>query len=369
MDVERLRISHAVGPRTRPVRWGWVIVTAVGCVGVGFVLGRVTARGSEGEAVSVASAVALPREGSVAGQFMASGWVEVPTPRYPIVVTARVTERLAALYVHEGEIVTSGMVVAQLYDQDLRKQSEAALATFLAASNRAARLESGYRDEDIAAARAGLSEAAERLRSTSARYERVRAMLRAQVVSTDEYEGVYTAYRQAEAGYALAEAQWRKRAAGYRAEEVAQARAEAAAAEAAWHLAQRAVEQCTVRVPAHPRPLRVLSVRRSVGEWITAGEDGDPTLMTLYDPRELHVRVDVSQANIGSVETGMPVLITTETAGRRRYRGRVLRIEPRANLAKNTITVRVTIEEPDELLFPDMLCQVTFLELSLIHIS
>lgn len=362
MDVERLRIPHAPSPPTGPPTWGRVVVTALLCVVVGFVLGRATARRQSPPALPVASAVAQPAEQTSAAQFMASGWIEVPAPRYPIVLTARVTERLAALYVHEGQMVTSGMVVAQLYDQDLRKQCDAARATFLAASNRAARIESGYRDEDVSAALASLREAEERLRSTSARFERVQAMLRAQVVSTDEYDTVYSIYRQAQATYEYAEAQWRKRAAGYRPEEVAQARAEAAAAEAAWHLAERAVEHCIVRVPPHPRPLRVLSVPRSVGEWITAGDDGDPTLVTLYDPHDLYVRVDVNQANISSVQTSMPVLITTEAAGRRRYRGTVVRIEPRANLAKNTITVRVAIDDPDELLFPDMLCQVTFLE-------
>lgn len=362
MDVERLRIPHAPSLHSGPPAWGRLAVTALVCVAAGFLLGRATARRHPLPALPVATAVVQPAEQTLAAQFMASGWIEVPAPRYPVVLTARVTERLAALFVHEGQSVTSGMVVAHLYDQDLRKQCDAARAAFLAASNRAARIESGYRDEDVAAALASLREAEERLRSSSARFERVQAMLRAQVVSTDEYDTVYSTFRQAQATYEYAQAQWRKRATGYRAEEVAQARAEAAAAEAAWHLAERAVEHCIVRVPPHPRPLRVLSVPRTVGEWITAGDDGDPTLVTLYDPHDLYVRVDVNQANISSVQTGMPVLITTEAAGRRRYRGTVLRIEPRANLAKNTITVRVAIDDPDELLFPDMLCHVTFLE-------
>lgn len=329
---------------------------------LGFTLGRLTAPRHTSLALPVPTAVALPPEETRGAQFMASGWIEVPTPRYPLAVGARVTERLAALYVHEGQVVTSGMIVARLYDADLRKQCEAARAAFLAASNRAARIERGFRSEDVAAALASLQEAEERLRISSTRFERVRAMLRADVVSTDEYDTALSAFRQAEATYAFALAQWQKRSAGYRAEEVAQARAEAAAAEAAWHLAERAVEYCTVRVPPHPRPLRVLSVRRTVGDWITAGDDGDPTIVTLYDPTDLHVRVDVNQANISSVYPGMPVLITTEAASRRRYRGTVARIEPRANLAKNTITVRVALTDPDEWLFPDMLCQVTFLE-------
>jgi multidrug resistance efflux pump len=313
-------------------------------------------------AVPVASAVVQPQETAAAAQFMASGWVEVPAPRYPIVLTARVTERLAALYVHEGQMVTSGMAVAQLYDGDLRQRADAARAVYIAASNRAARIGSGYRAEDVHAAQATVEEAAERLRATSARFERVQAMLRVQVVSTDEHDTVYSAYRQAQASHAYADAQWRKRSAGYRPEEVEQARAEADAAAASWHLAARAVDQCTLRVPAHPRPLRVLSIARRVGEWITAGDDGDPTVVTLYDPRDLQVRVDVGQGNIGTVRPGQPVMITTEAGGRRRYRGTVLRIEPQANLTKNTMTVRVTVNEPDDLLFPDMLSQVTFLD-------
>jgi hypothetical protein len=71
--------------------------------------------------------------------------------------------------------------------------------------------------------------------------------------------------------------------------------------------------------------------------------------------------VDVAQPNIRFVKTGGAVEVRTEVNPQKSYAGTVLRLEPLAELAKNTVTVRIKIREPDERLFPEMVANVNFL--------
>ena len=72
------------------------------------------------------------------------------------------------------------------------------------------------------------------------------------------------------------------------------------------------------------------------------------------------MRLDVAQGQISQVQPGGRVVVRTEAHPRREYHGRVARIEPLAELAKNTLTVRVTLEDPDDRLFPEMVAHATF---------
>jgi multidrug efflux pump subunit AcrA (membrane-fusion protein) len=53
--------------------------------------------------------------------------------------------------------------------------------------------------------------------------------------------------------------------------------------------------------------------------------------------------------------------VRTDACPDKAYSASVLRIEPQADIAKNTITVRLSVADPDPLLFPEMTCTVSFL--------
>lgn len=159
---------------------------------------------------------------------------------------------------------------------------------------------------------------------------------------------------------ARARAELEKLRAGYRAEDVAAAEAALKEARVVREQAERDLEYCTLRSPADLPELRVLKVHHPTGARVAPGPGGD--IVSLYDPTNVQVRVDVDQARIKGIRKGTPVRIVTEADPSRRYSGRVLRVEPLADLAKNTISVRVAIEDPDLMLFPEMVARVTFLD-------
>lgn len=84
------------------------------------------------------------------------------------------------------------------------------------------------------------------------------------------------------------------------------------------------------------------------------------TVVTMYDPKNLQVRADVRLDDVPQVLTGQAVRIETP-ASPVPLTGRVLVATALTDIQKNTLQVKLIIDDPPEVLKPDMLVQVTFL--------
>ena len=356
MDLERLRIPETA-ETPRRARWALPAVGAA-CLMVGLLAGRLLAPGGPREAGATRTAVVTADTGRSARSFTAGGWVEVSTPKYPVFVTSRVSERLDEILVKEGDVVGPGQAVARMYDADLRTRVALAEAKRELARQTFEKLKAGYRKEDVLASEAKMAAAGERVRIAKANYERSRNLAPG-AISAQELDEELSRLNEARAAYEQASAGLAKMRAGSRREDVAIAEAKLREAAAGAELAERALSYATIRAPDTGKPLRVLEVRRHIGDWVDTSKA--PEILSLYDPDEMQVRVDVNQKNIKSVTVGGKVAVTTEADRTRSYSGTVLRIEPLAVLAKNTITVRIRIDDPDDYLFPEMTAQIAFL--------
>jgi hypothetical protein len=83
-------------------------------------------------------------------------------------------------------------------------------------------------------------------------------------------------------------------------------------------------------------------------------------VVTLYDPAMLQVRADVRLEDIPQVTAGQPVRIETAAVGSP-LAGRVLFATSQADIQKNTLEVKIAVDDPPPVLKPEMLVQVTFL--------
>ena len=220
------------------------------------------------------------------------------------------------------------------------------------------KLQAGYRKEDIQVASARLDEAAEIERIAKANYERSKSLPDG-AISAEALDNDLSKFKKASAVSAQLRAELAKMKAGYRTEDILVAKANLTAANSRVELTQRELNYCTIAAPQSQRPLRVLKVLHRIGEWINASKA--PELISVYDPTQMQARIDVTQSSIKSIVVGMPAIVVTEANPERRYSATVLRAEPLAELAKNTVTVRVKINDPDELLFPEMVARITFL--------
>lgn len=368
MNLHRLRIDQpsattaapatgASGSSRRRRAAAGVVLFLLGLL-AGYIL---FARGpgtSGGAGRVVRTAVAGAGGGSTTAGFTAGGWVEVATPRYPLYVSGRITQTLERVAVKEGDAVAPGQPLAWLYDVDARAKLAAAEARLGRVRAAAGQMKAGYREEEVRAGAARARETAEQARLAAANLERARRVAEG-ALSAEELDGLQSAATAAAAVQAAAEAELDKLRKGYRAEEIEAAAADVREAEAQRRLAELELSYCTIFAPTNTPPLRVLNVLRRPGEWVGMGREA--AVVSLYDPRDLQVRVDVPQGNVRRTRVGGRAVVRVDANPDREYPARVVRVDPLAELAKNTVTVRLAIEEPDDLLFPEMVAHVVFL--------
>ena len=356
MDLNRLRIADE---HRRPTgkRWKTVVLCLL-FLGVGFASSFLLPKPRTSGLAAVRTVVVREAQRVAGRRFTAGGWIEVAVPAHPIVISSRIPGELQEMLVREGQMLKPGQVIGRLYDKDVRSRLALTVASHESARTNLAKMEAGYRKEDIQAAEARVLGLAEKLRVAKASYERTRKAMSGSVTE-EELDISQGAFKKAEAEHAETQAELAKMRAGYRKEDIAMARAELDHAREQVELARRELSYCTIAAPKDEPPLRVLKVVRRVGEYLTLKER--PELVWLYDPMRMQARADVTQPNIKSVVVGGPALVTTEAEPDKGYKGRVLRVEPMAELSKNTVTVRGAIADPDLTRFPEMVAQITFL--------
>lgn len=398
-----------------PARWkesvlapGVLLILAAGLI-------VYTGWGALTPAMEVQVAPVVERTTSVAaaegGQMIrAPGWVEADP--YPIAVSALTDGVVRDVLVLEGEPVSSGQPVAQLVDDDARllvQRVSAELATargeLAAAEARLAAAEANWENpieqtRAVAAARA-------RLARTEAELARWPADLAAAEAKAAELKAELERVTQLEssgntAAIELIRARTQHAAAAATAEstrlrqpmllaELDELRAEVRAAEE--HLRLRINERLTLessragktqaeaavqRVAAALDEARLRLDRTTVrstsdgvvltrlvepGSKLTLAGDlpRSAQVVRLYDPKRLQVRVDVPIAEASGVGVGQSAEIVVQVLPDRVFRGQVTRVMHEADVQRNTLQVKVRIDDPAPELKPEMLAQVRIL--------
>ncbi|WP_236621346.1 efflux RND transporter periplasmic adaptor subunit [Rhodopirellula sallentina] len=126
-------------------------------------------------------------------------------------------------------------------------------------------------------------------------------------------------------------------------------------------LAELALDRNIVRAPMNGRVLRlVASPGTHVAGGGTAPGQGSSTVVEMYDPERLQVRVDVRLEDVPMVIPGQPVEIETASS-KAKLQGRVLQSTSSANVQKNTLEVKVELMRPPSTVSPEMLVTATFM--------
>lgn len=341
--------------------------------------------------------------------FQAAGWVE-PRPT-PVIVSALEEGVVERLDVIEGQLLKAGDEIARLIDAEAKlavREAEAQVAAREAEKDSAqANLEAAEtRLREPLERQNALAEAEAMLAKVESDLARIPAQLRAanarlalaskEVESRTQSEGgvskLAVARSEAEAESAeaaIAELQAQQRALKneqavqfrrvdvlrrqleLKTEEiraVADGRAAVALADSRLASAKVVLEReqlrlgrMTIRAPTAGR---VLSLDARPGTKVMglkpAGMADAATVITMYDPDQLQVRADVRLEDVSRVRQGQPVQIVTAAVGQP-LAGHVIATTSFTDIQKNTVQVKVSIDDPPEVLKPDMLVQVTFL--------
>jgi RND family efflux transporter MFP subunit len=238
-------------------------------------------------------------------------------------VSSKATGRLEWLGVQEGERVAAGAVIARLENRDVAASREQAAAA-------------------VQAARANLVQGEAELADAEAALKRARELAQQNFVSASAVDAAEARYRKARAA-------------------IESLRANIAVAEANLRAATVAFEQTLIRAPFAGI---VLTKSANVGDIVTpfssaAGTTG--AVVTMADMSTLEVEADVSESSIAKIAVGQPAEIQLDAFPDLRLAGSVSRIVPTVDRSKATLLVKVSFDETDARVLPDMSAKIAFL--------
>ncbi|ADB15905.1 efflux transporter, RND family, MFP subunit [Pirellula staleyi DSM 6068] len=341
--------------------------------------------------------------------FQAAGWIE-PRPT-AVICSALVEGVVEQLLVVEGQNVEANQPIARLVDADVRLQlaeaesilllrqaerdaARAAVASAQSKFDQPVHLEAEHAEADAALAtlETEINNLPFLIQSARARFTLARQDLEAKQQVADAIAGRSIQKAQSEFDAASAtladleqrgttlarqQAAWQRRCEALHTKlklktdetlAAADSQARLTAAEAHVRQAELAIETIQLRLArmtvCSPIQGRVLALHTRPGSRLmgltSASESDSSSVASLYDPKQLQVRVDVRLEDVSQVQLGQSVQLTT-SASPAILQGVVLGITSQADIQKNTLQVKVSITDPPEVLRPEMLAQVTFL--------
>jgi HlyD family secretion protein len=326
--LKQLKLERApeAAPRARRT---WVVLGAVAAIAVAaaaFAATRWVAPAAKSQAgVAAVAETAPPRAPTVAaptGSILdASGYV---VARRQATVSAKITGKVVAVLIEEGQRVEAGEVIARLDAANARAQVAQATA-------------------QLEQQRANLDAVRVTFENAGPTFNRNLQQYAAKFISAQTFDDARAGYDAAQANLVVA------------------TRA-VAVAEASLAVTQRNLDDTVVRAPF----AGIVTVKAAQeGEMvspISAGGGFTRTgIGTIVDMGSLEVEVDVSESFISRVATGQAAVITLNAYPERRMPGRVVAIIPTADRAKATVKVRVGFEQRDPGVLPEMGARVAFL--------
>lgn len=266
----------------------------------------------------------------------------------------RVGGRIASVLVDEGDAVSQGQPLARLDGDLLAQQRDQAAARLAGQKADLARLERGYRLEEIAQARASVSAATAVAENARLNLNRVTAMRASNAISQKELDNARASAREADAKLRSAQDQLDMLLSGYREEDVLAQRAAVAAAAAELNHAEIQLRDAVLIAPQKGI---ILTRAREAGAIVQAGQ----TVYTLTLTNPVWLRAYVDEPNLGRIKPGMAVRVFVDAAPGRSFPGSVGFISPTAEFTPKTVEtrevrtalvyrLRIQVEDPENVM-------------------
>jgi len=246
-------------------------------------------------------------------------------PRRKATVSAKITGKVIEVLVDEGMVVEEGQVLARLDDSDARRRYEAIRA-----------------NRDVA--RAGIGELEVNLADAERTLRRTQELRDQGVASAQDLDSANAAVDALRARLAVA-------------------RTSLEAAEAEIAVASQDLENYTIRAPfagvavsKDAQPGEMVSPVSAGGGFTRTG------ISTIVDMESLEIEVDVNESHIAKVHVGQPADAVLDAYPNWRIPATVRTVIPTADRQKATVKVRLTFDQLDPKILPDMGVKVAFQE-------
>ncbi len=319
-DLSALRIDDSKRKPRSTGKWLGLFAAVVGIIIIG--LGATSALRNRKPEVEVAVALP-PSDKPVATTLLnASGYV---TPRRRATVAAKITGKVARVYVDEGMRVTQGQVLATLDDSDY----QVALASDKA-------------DRDATAAL--MNDLEVQLGNADRELHRSKQLSDAGIQTPEALDAAQTLVNRMKA-------------------QIAQTQEQVKAAESKMSIDKQNIENCIVRSPfdgiavsKDAQPGEMVSPISAGGGFTRTG------ISTIVDMNSNEIEVDVNENYIARVKPGQRVMATLDAYPDWQIPAHVRTIIPTADREKGTVKVRASFDHLDPRILPDMGVKVAFLD-------
>ncbi|MBI2381112.1 MAG: efflux RND transporter periplasmic adaptor subunit [Gammaproteobacteria bacterium] len=247
------------------------------------------------------------------------------------VVIPEFSGRLKKVYIEEGDTVQAGQILAEIENAEFEAAVAGTKAQLQLAEANLAKLKAGARPEERREAAANRAEAESLLTWAQAEFRRINPLVEKRQLPASALD---TARHERDAAKARAQAA-RERLnliqAGTRAEDLAIAAAQVAAAQAELGRAEALLNKTRIR-----SPIDGLVLKRDLREGETVVSLSPIPLARIGDLRKLYVRADVDELDIARVQTEQKVRITAEALPGQSFTGQVVRVSRRMGKRNST---------------------------------
>jgi membrane fusion protein YbhG len=240
------------------------------------------------------------------------------------------SERIAQMYVREGDTVRKGQLLAKLDTVRLAHNVDLQEAQLASQQQVVSRLEAGSRPEEISKAQADLEAARLDAENAEISYKRVRELVAQHFVSIQQEDNARTAADAAQAKYHAVQETLKLVQIGPRKEDIAAARAMLKANQAAVEVARKALADASLSAPDNG----VIQ-----GRILEPGDMASPQrpvyTLALTDP--IWVRAYVQGRDLGKLKPGMRAEIGTDSYPGKRYQAWIGYISPSAEFTPKSV--------------------------------
>lgn len=264
----------------------------------------------------------------------------------------RVGGRLASLNVDEGDRLEPGMLLGQLDDAPYRNALNEANANALAAKAQLDLLEAGYRDEEIAQARAAVAQMEAAYSYAESFLKRQQGLWATRAISANDLENARTSRNQAQANLQAAKDKLAQYQNGNRPQQIEQARASLAQAQAAAEQADLNLKDTGLYAPSAGT---VLTRAIEPGSMLSAGG----TVFSVSLTRPVWIRAYVSETDLKRAVPGTVMEIYTDGQPDKPYHGKIGFVSPTAEFTPKSVEtpelrtdlvyrLRIIVTDPDD---------------------
>lgn len=231
-------------------------------------------------------------------------------------ISFKIPGRMLERFVSEGDIIALGQPVGILEMKDLILQVAERRAELQAAKDALLELQNGYLPQEISQAAAKVDQTLADLEKQRSDFSRQRQLLQRNVISQREFDASRASFEAGEARYLEALEYYTLLKNGTRYEKIAQGAAHVKQAQEALALAETYIDYAKLNSPLSGW---VLSDNVEPGEVVAAGTP----VVTAGNLEDIWLRAYIDESDLGKINLGQEVTITTDTYPGKEYKGKI----------------------------------------------